>query len=143
MKIIKIFSFILLALCNVSAYCSERSILFLQQMKPGHIIYVSMNEKGQDTFVSVVGMGAATIKKEAIIATRDFSKLWKLANSKELMSFKLSSSDNGNMADPNFYTVNIGSGDKSKTILQIPVKEIEGATEEFVNEFKKFIEAKS
>ncbi len=83
MRITKIFGFLLIAICSTPGFSSERNILFLQQEEPGHIIFVSMNERGKQTIVNVEGMGAATIKKKLSIDTSHFSQIWDLANSKE------------------------------------------------------------
>jgi hypothetical protein len=121
----------------------DRSILFLQQETPGHIVYVSLNEKGNYAIVSIVGMGASTVSEQEKIPIKEFDEIWELANSNPLMEFILPEGTESNMADPDYYTVNIGGRGKSKVNVQIPVSKKQGVVGEFILKFKKFIPAKS
>ena len=124
-------------------FASDRSILFLQQETPGHIIYVSLNEKGSRAIVSVEGLGASKVKEQGVIPIKEFENIWDIANSKSVMKFKIPEGAEKNMADPKYYTVNIGGDGKSKVNIQIPVTEKRGVVGDFVKKLKKFIPAKS
>lgn len=143
MKNFRIFIVLVAIIFSSYTFAGDRSVLFLQQEIPGHIIYVSLNEKGNRAIVSVVGMGASKVKEQGSIPIKEFEQIWDFVNSKSLMEFKLPEGTEGNMADPQYYTVNIGVGSKSKVNLQIPISEKKEVVGEFVRKLKNFIPAQS
>jgi hypothetical protein len=140
LKIAKLTCCVLLAAICTSLHAAERNILFVQQLKPGHLVFVSMNEEGPETKVKVSGLGATTVEKNSVIPTKKFSDLWDKINSAAFSSFKLSDDEEVNMADPGFYTISIGKGGGIDSSFQIPVQNTEGAVNDFVSEFKAIIE---
>lgn len=133
-----IFAGLLLVAATASA--ADRNIFLLQQLEPGHIISVMLVEHGGHVRVGVTGMGASTINKLTETSAAKFARLWRLANSTELAEYRLKSDDDGNMADPNYFTVAVGADGKAEFDLKIPVKSHNKSAEALTSGIRRYID---
>jgi hypothetical protein len=129
-----------LLMASACALAADRNIMLLQQLQPAHIISVMVVEHGGHIRVGVNGFGASTLKKSAEMSTAEFARLWELANSKELVEYRLKGDDGSNMADPNYFTVSVGADGKADFDLKIPVKAHNQAAESFCSGIRRFID---
>ena len=143
MKNLQITVLLLVSLYGSICSAADRGILFLQQERPGHIIYVSLNELTDNAMVNVIGMGASKVNKETFIPIRKFNEMWKLVHSEQFNKFSVPDDSKRNMADPRFYTISYSVKGNTKKIIQIPITEKKGKIGVFVNKLKDFIPGKS
>ena len=129
----------ILLLSSAVASAQDRNLLFLQHLLPGHIEYVSVVELGDGAVVRAEGMGKSTLRRNAVASASEFAELWNLANSPGLAIYNIPSGDDGNMSDPDFFTVAVGDGTGPNFYLKIPVEGHNESAETFVIQFQKYI----
>ncbi len=123
MKILRTFLVLIVMVICTSAFADNRSVILVQQQKPGHIIYVSLIEKQHSSIYRVVGMGHSKIKLQGELPDQKFDEIWELAISDEISQFVVEEDVKTNMADPKYYTITFARLGETDFRLQIPVTE--------------------
>lgn len=135
----RVFSSLILSLsCLSVAQAEDRAFLFLQQEKPGHIIYVSAVARSGDAVLSVVGMGHETVEKRFPIPIKKFNEYWETINSADLQKYKYFPKDDESVTDLDFYTIRMESGD-SEVLLKLPNMELNEAANAFLKNIQGYI----
>ncbi len=118
-----LYTLIAIALCCSSALAKTSQLFFLQQLKPGHIVYVSLMSNGESAMAKVAGKGASNLKKDIEIDQALFSKLWNIASSPEFSRYVFEKGSVDNLANSRFYTLSLRVDNSDKTYLRIPIND--------------------